>query len=240
MIHIISKNVVFLPASLSLTSPGGIPLGSEYRGNHNRPSSSLCHHEASFHTIFLSIFCLWSAAEAFAASATIDRIWLEHNVSQDGQTGLRIHLKFTVWDMQGQQGEAITYFESPKGVGVKDLDRRYYTTDGNVPPANVSPLRIRERSTATLSFSFLTKNSTCSPDRTPTTVRYACSTPRTTTLPTVTTPNSKFTWKTERTFPDPPKTTAPSAFGSATDRTEPIAVPPLPAASNRFSSGTAQ
>ena len=85
-----------------------------------------------FRTIVLSVFCLWSAAEVLAASATIDRIWLEHNVSQDGQTGLRIHLDFTVWDMQGQQGEAVAYFESPKGVGVKDLDRRYYTTDGNV------------------------------------------------------------------------------------------------------------
>lgn len=85
-----------------------------------------------FRTIVLSVFCLWSAAEVLAASATIDRIWLEHNVSQDGQTGLRIHLDFTVWDMQGQQGEAVAYFESPKGIGVKDLDRRYYTTDGNV------------------------------------------------------------------------------------------------------------
>ncbi len=85
-----------------------------------------------FRAVFLAVFCLWSAAGAFAASATIDRIWLEHNVSQDGQTGLRIHLKFTVWDMQGQQGEAVAYFESPKGVGVKDLNRRYYTTDGNV------------------------------------------------------------------------------------------------------------
>ncbi len=85
-----------------------------------------------FRAVFLAVFCLWSTVGVFAASATIDRIWLEHNVSQDGQTGLRIHLKFTVWDMQGQQGEAIAYFESPKGVGVKDLNRRYYTTDGNV------------------------------------------------------------------------------------------------------------
>lgn len=85
-----------------------------------------------FRAVFLSVFCLWSAAGTFAASATIDRIWLEHNISQDGQTGLRIHLTFTVWDMQGQQGEAVAYIESPKGVGVKDLNRRYYTTDGNV------------------------------------------------------------------------------------------------------------
>ena len=34
--------------SVSLTSPGGLPLRLECRGNHKRPSSSLYHHEASF------------------------------------------------------------------------------------------------------------------------------------------------------------------------------------------------
>lgn len=67
-----------------------------------------------------------------AANATFKKIWLEHNVIQNGEKGMTVHVSFDISGMKGQKCQAIAYFDNPKGTGVKDRNGRYCTTGGNV------------------------------------------------------------------------------------------------------------
>ena len=82
--------------------------------------------------LILLAACLASLTTAFAQTAQIKRTWLEYDVTQDGEQGMKIHLEFNVQDMKGTLGKAIAYFEHPKGTGLKDRNGRYTTTNGNV------------------------------------------------------------------------------------------------------------
>lgn len=75
---------------------------------------------------------LTTAGIAFAQSVTVNKIWLEHGVTQNDQKGLRVHIEVELDGYKGFDMRAIAYFESPKGVGHKDLNNRYRTADGNV------------------------------------------------------------------------------------------------------------
>lgn len=43
-------------------------------------------------------------------SAEIDRVWVDHNVSQNGQQGMRVHVKFSVDNMNGKTVYAYVFF----------------------------------------------------------------------------------------------------------------------------------
>lgn len=78
------------------------------------------------------ILLLVSTGITFAQSVTVNKIWLEHNATQDNEKGLRIHIEVELDGYKGSDMRAIAYFEIPKGVGHKDLNNRYCTTDGDV------------------------------------------------------------------------------------------------------------
>lgn len=82
-------------------------------------------------TILLCV-CLLCGIIAKAQTASFEKIWLEHGVTQNGVSGINVHLKFNVKGMKGRDGSVIAYFDSPKGTGVKDTNGRYCTSDGNV------------------------------------------------------------------------------------------------------------
>ena len=67
-----------------------------------------------------------------AQTASVEKIWLEHGVTQNGISGMKVHLKFNVQGMKGGSGRVIAYFDSPQGTGVKDTNGKYRTSDGNV------------------------------------------------------------------------------------------------------------
>lgn len=67
-----------------------------------------------------------------AQTASIEKFWLEHNVTENGVAGINVHLKFNIQGMKGQNGRVIAYFDSPQGTGVKDLNDKYCTVDGTV------------------------------------------------------------------------------------------------------------
>lgn len=67
-----------------------------------------------------------------AASTKFTKIWLEHNVIQNGEKGMKVHVAFDISGMKGQNCKAIAYFDHPKGTGVKDRNGRYCTTGGTV------------------------------------------------------------------------------------------------------------
>lgn len=82
--------------------------------------------------LLLLTLLLTSAGIAFAQSVTVDKIWLEHGVVQDGETGMSIHLEIQQSGFKGVQLKAIAYIEIPKDVGHKDTNGRYCTTGGDV------------------------------------------------------------------------------------------------------------
>ena len=82
--------------------------------------------------IITSIILLYVFIAMPAANVTFKKIWLEHNVVQFGEKGLKVHIAFDIYGMQGQLCTAIAYFDCPKGIGIKDTNGKYRTSNGNV------------------------------------------------------------------------------------------------------------
>lgn len=75
---------------------------------------------------------MFACIAMLAASATFKKIWLEYNVMQNGEKGIKVHVAFDISGMKDQSCKAIAYFDHPKGIGVKDRNGRYCTAGGNV------------------------------------------------------------------------------------------------------------
>lgn len=66
------------------------------------------------------------------AFASIEKVWVDHNVYQNSLKGMRIHVKFTVYNMLNRTGQATVYFYYSNGNALKDINGSYKTTNGNV------------------------------------------------------------------------------------------------------------
>ena len=75
---------------------------------------------------------LTSAGIAFAQSVTVNKIWLEKDVTLNGKQGMKIHFYLKTDGLKDVPMSAIAYFDEPKGVGLKDTDGRWCTTSGTV------------------------------------------------------------------------------------------------------------
>lgn len=64
--------------------------------------------------------------------ATINNVWVDHNVYEDGVKGMRIHVKFDVEGMKGRNGRVIAYFRYKNGKALEDKNNSYKTTSGKV------------------------------------------------------------------------------------------------------------
>ena len=73
----------------------------------------------------------WSVGVS-TRGATIQNIWVDHNVHENGLKGIRIHVKFNVNNMKGKTGQVAAYFYFQEGKPLKDLDRNYRSSDGQV------------------------------------------------------------------------------------------------------------
>ena len=69
---------------------------------------------------------------ALAQSVTINKIWLEKDVSQNSKLGMKIHFYLRTDGLKDVPLSAIAYFDEPKGVGVKDTDGYWRTSGGTV------------------------------------------------------------------------------------------------------------
>ena len=81
---------------------------------------------------FISLDGVAIIATAQAQQAEILDIWVDHNVFEDGREGMRIHVKFTVDDLQNSEGLCIAYFYFADGRKLSDSNGQYKTTDGQV------------------------------------------------------------------------------------------------------------
>lgn len=82
--------------------------------------------------ILLTLIYVLAVVGAMAGNVVFKKIWLEHNVQQNGQKGMKVHVAFSISGMQGQTCSAIAYFDHPQGTGVRDTNGRYCTTGGTV------------------------------------------------------------------------------------------------------------
>ena len=66
------------------------------------------------------------------ASADVDRVWVDYNVTQKGKKGMRIHVKFTVHKMKGVDSFLAIYFEKADGEKLLTNNKEYRSKDGQV------------------------------------------------------------------------------------------------------------
>jgi len=66
------------------------------------------------------------------AKATINKVWVEHNVRRNDRKGMLIHVSFNVNGMKGRSGDVVAYFYHKNGTALKDKNGRYDTADGKV------------------------------------------------------------------------------------------------------------
>ena len=66
------------------------------------------------------------------ATASFQQIWLEKNVEESGERGLRIHLQFNLENLKGVPCRAAAWFYFDTGLPLLDYNGRYNTVDGKV------------------------------------------------------------------------------------------------------------
>lgn len=65
-------------------------------------------------------------------SATFDRLWIDYDIVQGGVKGMRVHVKFTVFDMKGIPGYLAVYFQEKDGTPLEDSNGKFDSADGTV------------------------------------------------------------------------------------------------------------
>jgi len=73
-----------------------------------------------------------STTNLFKPSAKFDREWVDYGVTRNGQLGMLIHLKFTVYELKGVDTQVRIKFQDSQGNDLKDTNKSYYTENGNV------------------------------------------------------------------------------------------------------------
>lgn len=64
--------------------------------------------------------------------AEFEKIWVEYNVRENGRLGMRIHVKFSVFNMKGVDSQVVVYFEKPDGTKLTTTDKKFASKDGKV------------------------------------------------------------------------------------------------------------
>ena len=65
-------------------------------------------------------------------TAEIENVWIDYNVYENNQKGMRIYIDFSVDNMLDKQGSCVAWFYFSDGTKLKDYNSNYNTTDGQV------------------------------------------------------------------------------------------------------------
>ncbi|GJD22459.1 hypothetical protein RIVM261_074150 [Rivularia sp. IAM M-261] len=63
---------------------------------------------------------------------SIDKIWVDFDIINSGQTGMNIHLQFSTCNLMGNKCGVTAFFYSEDGQYLKDQNNQYCTTSGQV------------------------------------------------------------------------------------------------------------
>src|SRR5262249_49612080 len=64
--------------------------------------------------------------------ATFSKQWVDYDIYEDGSKGMRIHLKFTTYEMKEMDSYVAVYFQDDYGNKLKDKNQKFYSTSGDV------------------------------------------------------------------------------------------------------------
>jgi hypothetical protein len=67
-----------------------------------------------------------------APKAAFKKIWVDYNVTQEGQKGMRIHTNFSLTNMKDVDSYLAIYFQMRDGTPIQDINQKLYSTDGTV------------------------------------------------------------------------------------------------------------
>lgn len=81
--------------------------------------------------LFLSFF-EFVRAETVAPRATFERIWIDYDAMEENQKGMRIHVKFTVYELKDTNCHLKIHFLDANNNPLKDKNKKYTTAKGNV------------------------------------------------------------------------------------------------------------
>ena len=66
------------------------------------------------------------------AKTKFDKVWVDYNVTEDGEKGMRIHVKFEVTGMEGVDSFVMVYFQKGDGTNLTTGSSVYGSKDGRV------------------------------------------------------------------------------------------------------------
>src|SRR5262245_54402914 len=97
------------------------------------------HARLSLLSVLFSIIAL-TAVNSFAnadrsssaPSAKFDKLWVDYDVTEGSNKGMRIHLKFTVYGMKDLSSYLAIYFKTAAGDYLKDKNKKYNSSEGDV------------------------------------------------------------------------------------------------------------
>jgi len=70
--------------------------------------------------------------EIASPRATFEKLWVDYDISEDGVKGMRIHVKFSVYEMKGVDGYVAIFFDDDWGDRLKDNNKKFYSSGGDV------------------------------------------------------------------------------------------------------------
>ncbi len=92
-------------------------------------------------TIFPLMLCLgllatFAAVETSAQNrkpyATFQRLWIDYNVTEGGQQGMRVHTAFTTYNMKGIPAYLTLHFQQRDGTALRDINGKFTSQTGLV------------------------------------------------------------------------------------------------------------
>lgn len=76
------------------------------------------------------IVCIICGICSYAQNATVNRVWLEHNVTKNGKLGMVVHTDFDVTGMKGKKVDCTAYFYDEYKNNLKTTYSGYKTVTG--------------------------------------------------------------------------------------------------------------
>lgn len=77
------------------------------------------------------------------AYASISKAWIEHNVYSNGKKGMRVHIKFTAYDVLNHIVGAVLLFRYAGGTVLKDYNGQYTNSDGSVSCLDIATAKYK-------------------------------------------------------------------------------------------------